>query len=98
MTETVAEKPEDTKKLLALEKQLADDAYLHRDGGGFQVSLFLLPSIDNPKTAKLEVKTGDGAKIDTIKVELDKAWDAFHHTTQYSEKLLEFLGGKKKEK
>jgi hypothetical protein len=97
MTKAV-EKPDDTKALLDLEKQLEEPADLHRDGGGFSVSAILLPDLKKPKQAQIIVKTGDGAKIDTFKVPIDKALDAFHHTSQYSEKLLEYLGGTKKGK
>ena len=94
MTKAV-EKPKDTEAILELEKQLAEPSDLFRNGGGFTVSVIFAPDMKNPKTAHITVKTGDGAKIDTFKVPADKAWDAFHHTTQYSEKLLQFLGGKK---
>ena len=85
------EKPKDTKAILELEKQLAEPTDLFRNGGGFTVSVIFLPDISKPKEAQIIVKTGDGAKIDTFKVSIAQAWDAFHHTTQYSEKLLGFL-------
>jgi hypothetical protein len=95
------EKPDDTKALLALEKQLEEPADLHRNGGGFTVSAIFLPDLKTPTEVQIDVKTGDGAKIDSFKVpvgedNIDKVLDAFHHTTQHSEKLLAFLGGAKK--
>lgn len=97
MTQAV-EKPDDTQALLELEKQLADPADLYREEGGFTVSVIFLPDLKKPKEAQVSVKTRDGAKIDNFKVPADKAWEAFNHTTQFSEKLLEFLGGTKKGK
>lgn len=95
MTKAV-EKPEDTKVLLELEKQLDSTADLHREGGGFTVSAIFLPDLKKPKEAQIVIKTGDGAKIDAFRVPAAQVWDVFHHPTQHSEPLLEFLGGKKK--
>ncbi len=97
MTKAV-EKPNDTKTILELEKQLAEPADLFRNGGGFTVSAIFVPDLKKPKEAHITIKTGDGAKIDDFKVPTNKALDAFNHTTQYSEKLLKFLGGKAKGK
>lgn len=102
MTEAVT-RPKDTETIKRLEKDLLADVPgalcdLYREGGGFTVGIILLPDIKRPTEAHVTVLDGEGAKIDIFTVPADKAHDAFHHTTQYSEPLLLFLGGKEQKK
>lgn len=94
-----------------LEASLADVpdslADLYRDGGGYSIGMIFLPELSKPTEVQVVIKgsAGEGSsrsEVDSFKVTLDKenpgthAMDILNHPTNYSEKLLVYLGGKEK--
>lgn len=97
-----ATKPAKGKGLLEeVPGELAD---LHRDGGGFNVSIVLLPDIATPREAHVTVRTEKTNVLDTFTAELNpdnpgaQIMDLLHHTSTHSVKLRNHLTGREEPK
>lgn len=82
--------PED---LAVVEEAGVAPADLSRDGTGYTVHVYYLPSLQEPESAYVLILGGDGQrKIDEIIVDnYEQAMDAFRHPSAYSHELTEFL-------
>ena len=57
---------------------------------GFSVRLYLLPELRDPRTGLMEIVV-DGQVVDALDVTPERAYDAYAHTTLYSDRLREYL-------